>query len=124
MRTERSYQTAEVLVKCAPMAFDRLSDILKLLQKRNPALKLRMAEAEAVSRFEKAVGPGIAKHARAVAVRQGTLLVEVTHPIWRSELHHRKRQILAVMNEKGAETIQDIAFVDPRPGRQDDQNTR
>ncbi|MCC7441289.1 MAG: DUF721 domain-containing protein [Bdellovibrionales bacterium] len=104
-----------------PMAFDRFSEILKLLRSRNPALGQRLTEAEAVTRWEQAVGAGIARHARAVAVRQGVLLVEVGHPIWRSELHHRKHQILGILNgaaTSGEKPITDIAFVDPRPGNQ------
>ena len=81
------------------MPFDRLIDILKKQGKlRYPLLTQRMEEAEALGRWEIAVGPAIAKHSRAIRVVDGVLWVEVDHPIWRSELHHRKKQILDILN--------------------------
>ncbi|OFZ22030.1 MAG: hypothetical protein A2X94_16400 [Bdellovibrionales bacterium GWB1_55_8] len=80
------------------MSFSRLTDILRKVQAQNPVLSKRIKEAEALSRWEIAVGPQIAKHARAVRVHDSCLWVEVDHPIWRSELHHRKRQILEKLN--------------------------
>ena len=99
-----------------------MGDILKLLRKRHSALDKRFAEAEAVSRWDAAVGSVIAKHARATQVVRGVLWVEVDHPIWRSELHHKKRQILECINREiqqaEGEPIKDVLFVDPRnPGR-------
>jgi predicted nucleic acid-binding Zn ribbon protein len=80
------------------MAFDRLFNILKLARTRYPVLDQRIEEAEALARWQKAVGPAIAKHARAMRVQESVLWVEVDHPIWKSELHHRKRQILDLLN--------------------------
>src|SRR6267154_1845059 len=80
------------------MAFDRLFDILKKTRERYPVLTKRIEEAGALSRWEKAVGPAIAKHARAIRVQDAELWIEVDHPIWKSELHHRKRQILDILN--------------------------
>jgi hypothetical protein len=108
------------------MAFDRLFDILKKTRTQYPVLTQRIEEAEALSRWEKAVGPAIAKHARAIRVQESVLWVEVDHPIWKSELHHRKRQILDILN--GAtpanaarpglappkQTLVDLLFLDPR----------
>ncbi len=98
------------------MGFDRIPEILKRLQKHYPGLSRRLVEADALSRWVSAVGPAIAKNAKAVAVREGVLVVEVGHPIWRTELHHRKRQILEILNQgatpKEAPLI-DILFVDP-----------
>ena len=100
------------------MAFDDFGDILKRIRKKHPGLSKRLAEAEAVSRWESSVGSIIAKHARATQVVRGELWVEVDHPIWRSELHHKKRQILESLNreiqEADGEPIKDILFVDPR----------
>lgn len=80
------------------MPFDKLFDILRLARLRYPILTQRIEEAEALTRWEKAVGPAIAKHSRAIRVQESVLWVEVDHPIWRSELHHRKRQILDILN--------------------------
>ena len=105
-------------------------DILKRLQQKNPVLKQRIAEAGALERWEKAVGPQIARHTRAIRVQDGVLWIEVDHPIWKSELHHRKRQVLALLNQTqpapstgtqpGApqqEVIQDLLLLDPRGPR-------
>jgi len=103
------------------MSFGKLSDILRLLGTKYPALSKRMGEAQALGRWEKAVGPVIGKHARAVRVENGVLWVEVDHPIWKSELHHRKRQILEILNREGGATpdeekLQDLLLLDPRRG--------
>ena len=108
------------------MAFDRLFDILKKTRTSYPILTQRIEEAEALARWDKAVGPAIAKHARAIRVHESVLWVEVDHPIWKSELHHRKRQILDILN--GAipgtlkkpglpapqQTLLDLLLLDPR----------
>lgn len=103
------------------MALDRLLDIIRKSKSKYPALTQRLTEAEALGRWEKAVGPMIAKHARALRVREAVLWVEVDHPIWKSELHYRKRQILDILNdqlatatesEKKLPRLKDIFFVD------------
>lgn len=107
--------------------FDGLVDILKRVQSRHPALRKRIEEAEALGRWETAVGSQIAKHSRAIRVQDGVLWVEVDHPAWKSELHHRKRQILDLLNHgrkadesllpelaPAQDTLTDILFLDPR----------
>jgi predicted nucleic acid-binding Zn ribbon protein len=103
------------------MGFDSLLDIIRKAQKRYPALAKRIGEAEALGRWEIAVGPAIAKHTRAIRVQDEVLWVEVDHPIWKSELHHRKRQILELLNTGRGDSlapakdpVKDIFFVDPR----------
>jgi predicted nucleic acid-binding Zn ribbon protein len=112
------------------MGFDSLLDILKLARSKHPALGKRINEAEALVRWETAVGPVIAKHTRAIRVQDSILWVEVDHPIWKSELHHRKRQILELLNQGREEdskrgkkamsavatkdVVKDILFLDPR----------
>src|SRR4051794_29020458 len=102
----------------APMAFGKLTDILRLLGTKYPALSKRMGEAQALGRWEKAVGPVIGKHARAVRVENAVLWVEVDHPIWKSELHHRKAQILEILNRPDPNTpgeakLDDLLLLDP-----------
>lgn len=101
------------------MAFGRLDDILRVLGTKYPALSKRLGEAKRVVHWEKVVGPVIAKHARAIRVENGVLWVEVDHPIWRSELHHRKRQILDLLNREGGPDSQvtDLLLLDPRRAR-------
>lgn len=95
-----------------------LIDILNESRRQYPGYGKRMKEAEALALWEKAVGAIIAKHARAMKVQDEVLWVQVDHPIWKSELHHRKRQILEILNkvENGGElsTLKDILFLDKR----------
>lgn len=105
------------------MQFNSLSEIIKKAQKKYPVFGKRVAEAEALGRWELAVGPAIAKHSKVVRVRDSVLVVEVEHPIWRSELHYRKKQILDILNgvtpggQPGLpppqESVVDIQFIEP-----------
>ena len=103
---------------------DSLSDIFKKIRARYPVLSQRVIEAEALGRWETAVGPAIAKHTRSLKVQDRVLWVEVDHPIWRSELHYRKNQILKILNEGNGGTLapaekplDDLFFIDPRARR-------
>jgi len=100
------------------MAFFQLTEILSVVQNKYPALRKRLREAEALGRWEVAVGPIIAKHSRAIRIQEEVLWVEVDHPVWKTELHHRKRQILDLLNgkiQKDDPPLNDILFLDPRP---------
>lgn len=110
------------------MGFEKLSDILKRIRNHNPALGNRLKEAETLTYWESAVGPQIAKHTRIVRIQEGVLWVEVDHPIWKTELHFRKRQILDALNMHHEQTqsnsselrppqknlIHDIHFIDSK----------
>jgi predicted nucleic acid-binding Zn ribbon protein len=97
------------------MGFDSIKDILAKIRARNPALQTRLEEAVAVEAWEKTVGPQIANHARALKVEAGVLWVEVDHSVWRTELHHRKRQILERLNEaSGKVAITDLFLIEPK----------
>jgi predicted nucleic acid-binding Zn ribbon protein len=95
-----------------------LIDIINESRKHLPGFGKRMKEAEALGLWEQAVGPMIAKHTRALKVQDEVLWIQVDHPIWKSELHHRKRQILEILNrvQPGGElsTLKDILFLDKR----------
>lgn len=114
---------------------DSLKNILLKARARFPRFSKRLDEAEALGRWDLAVGPAISRHATPCRVEEGILFVEVSHPIWRTELHHRKRQILAVLNDgrsghdaapgekarsrllPAKEILKDIIFIDPgKPG--------
>ena len=82
------------------MQLDSLFQIIQKAQKRYPSFSARLAEAEALGRWEVAVGALIARNAKAVKVHATVLWVEVAHPIWRAELHYRKKQILDILNGK------------------------
>lgn len=101
------------------MGFSKLGDLLN-----HPSLpevfRRRLKEAKAVSLWDTAVGPTIAKYATAIRVEDGVLWIEVGHPIWRSELHHRRRQILEILNQglSGTdEVLRDLHFSDPKKSR-------
>ena len=104
---------------------DSLQEIIRKAQNKYPAFSLRLSEAEALGRWKIAVGEIIAKHARAFRVQDAILWVEVEHPIWKSELHYRKQQILDILNGKTPdaknsltapkEILKDIFYVDSRP---------
>jgi predicted nucleic acid-binding Zn ribbon protein len=103
------------------MSFGKLTDILRMLGTKYPALTKRIGEAQALGRWEKAVGPVIGKHTRAIRVENGVLWVEVDHPAWKSELHHRKRQILDLLNRQEGSgpndtKLEDLLLLDPRRG--------
>ena len=51
------------------MGLDGLKSILRQIQEKHPTFRRRLAEAHAVERWETAVGPLIAKHARALRVK-------------------------------------------------------
>ena len=102
------------------LGMDRISEILKRAREKFPQLSKRISEASALVCWEEAVGPGIAKHTRAICVKDGVLWVVVDHPIWKSELHYRKRQILELLNKMSdgksakSEIIQDLLLLSPR----------
>lgn len=100
------------------MSLRSLTDILNQLRARFPALGARIQESSALSRWEEAVGGAIARHSRALRIQDGVLWIEVDHPAWKSELHHRRRQILEKLNallaEAGAEQLKDLHLVEPR----------
>jgi predicted nucleic acid-binding Zn ribbon protein len=102
------------------MSFNSLADILKKLQALNPVLSKRIHEAEALSRWDTAVGPAIAKHSRAIRIQDSVLWIEVDHAVWKTELHYRKRQILDLLNkdQKSEALLKDILYLDSRPKRE------
>jgi len=98
-----------------PMAFNSIKDILDKIRARNPALEKRLEEALAVEAWEKTVGTQIANHARALKVEDGVLWIEVDHSVWRTELHHRKRQIIEKLNAATKpDTIRDLFLSEPK----------
>lgn len=93
------------------MSLENLKDILLKARARFPGFGRRLHEAEAVSRWETAVGTLIAKHTRVLWVRNQVLFVEVDHPVWRSELHHQKQRILDLLNAR-TDAEKPVVFID------------
>lgn len=100
------------------MGLGPLKDFLKSMGARHPSFGKRLREAEALGRWEEAVGKQIAKHSRALTVKDEILWIEVDHPVWHQELQLRKHQILEILNQNPSETaLKDLYFVSRRPGR-------
>jgi predicted nucleic acid-binding Zn ribbon protein len=71
----------------------------------------------AVREWPDAVGPQVARHARAVSFREGTLEVEVDGSAWLQELHVLKRQLVRQLNRHlGAQHVHDLRLVNARGG--------
>ncbi len=101
------------------MGLDSLVEVLKKIKSKHASFSKRLDEAEALSHWEQVVGPLISKHTRTVRVEKGVLWVEVDHSIWKTELHHRKHQILERLNAqvektKPKEILADLLFLDKR----------
>ncbi len=72
-----------------------LKDLLNRLRLNEP-----MAGWQAVDLWSKVVGERVASRSRAVAFRDGLLIVEVESPTWMSELTYHKRRIIRDLNAK------------------------
>lgn len=74
-------------------------------------LRNKIAEYDAVLRWESLVGEHIAKAATAVKIVKGVLFVQVKSSTWRNELSLRKKEILDTINSAlGQEVVKDIRF--------------
>jgi hypothetical protein len=79
---------------------DLLETLLKKIMSANPSLRQGVQDAKILETWELAVGPQLAKHARAVSMKNKTMLVEVVHPVWKQELHSNKQLALRRLNDK------------------------
>ena len=72
---------------------------------------------QAVSEWERLVGPRVASHTRAIAFHDGTLQVEVEGSAWMHELGFLRRDLVRKLNRHlGATLVQDVRFIVPRGG--------
>jgi len=100
------------------MSFDGLSDILKKVREKYPVFSRRLSESNAMRIWEDVVGAQVSKHARPIKVERSVLWLEVDHPIWKSEIHLRKNQILEKLNaelkkDPQSAMIKDLLLLDP-----------
>ena len=57
------------------------------------------------------VGPMIARHAQPEKIRNGTLFVKVSSPVWMQQLHYMKDTIADKLNQElGREAVKNIFF--------------
>jgi predicted nucleic acid-binding Zn ribbon protein len=74
-------------------------------------IRKKLAEYEAVLRWESLVGEHIARAASAVKIANGVLLVKVKTSTWRNELSLRKAEIIKAVNTGlGRDVVKDIRF--------------
>lgn len=57
------------------------------------------------NRWEQAVGPAVAAHARPLYLRDGELVVAVDHPAWATQLRLLADQLLARLSPEGGPPI-------------------
>jgi predicted nucleic acid-binding Zn ribbon protein len=83
-----------------------LKDLLKKLDLEEP-----MQGWKAVELWAEVVGRHAAGHARAIAMREGTLIVEVDSAAWMNELGYQKRRAIRELNERmDGNYVKDIRF--------------
>lgn len=81
-----------------------LKDLLARLR-----LTPRMVGWRAVELWPKLVGERVASHAKAVAFRDGVLVVEVESTAWMNELTYLRTRIVRDLNrELGSDTVREV----------------
>jgi predicted nucleic acid-binding Zn ribbon protein len=74
-------------------------------------IRQKIAEYDAVLRWDTIVGEHIARAATAVKIVKGVLFVRVKSSTWRNELTIRKRDIINSLNSAlGEDLVKDIRF--------------
>lgn len=78
----------------------------------NLGLSKRYHEQKAILLWDEIVGERIAKRAKPLYTRDGTLVVEVENSTWMNELQFLRREIIEKLNKKlGRWAIGDIHFL-------------
>ena len=85
--------------------------------------EMRLAEGllgwRAVQEWPEAVGPQIARRARAVRFHDGTLWIEVDGSVWLHQLAMLKRDLVRKLGERlGADLVRDLRLINSRGGTQ------
>jgi len=87
-----------------------LKDIISGLLK-GTEMSFNPADAQIWSVWEEAVGKGIAGHAHPAWIKNGTLRVNVSDPIWLQEVEYFKDTIIEKLNGKlGRTAVKKIEF--------------
>ena len=86
-------------------------------QLRELGLEAGVLGWRAVTEWPSAVGPQIARRARAVGFQDGTLRIEVEGSSWHYQLGFLKRDLLRKLNEHlGSPLVRDLEFIQARGG--------
>jgi predicted nucleic acid-binding Zn ribbon protein len=75
-------------------------------------LEQRLHQSQVFFLWQQIVGADVARHAQPVALRKGTLVVAVDHPVWLQELsrYHKPLLLQKVQNSIGKQAVRDIVF--------------
>ena len=98
------------------LSVESISRVLPSLL-RDLGLEAGVLGWRAVTEWPDAVGPRVARRARAVSFKDGTLLIEVEGSSWRYELGFLKRDLLRQLNRHlGSQLVRDLEFIKTRGG--------
>jgi predicted nucleic acid-binding Zn ribbon protein len=90
---------------------DRLGEVLDHSLKRF-ALSLRLDEYRVWPIWNDTVGATVARNAQPEKIRNGTLFVKVTSPVWMQQLQYMKEMIAEKLNQRlKSEVVRNIFFV-------------
>lgn len=90
---------------------DRLGEVLDNSLKRFQ-LSPRLDEYRVWPIWNDTVGPTVARNAQPEKIRNGTLFVKVTSPVWMQQLQYMKEMIAEKLNQRlKAEVVRNIFFV-------------
>jgi hypothetical protein len=90
---------------------ERLSDVLEISLKRLD-LNARLDDYGVWTIWNQTVGAAIARNAQPEKIRNGTLMVKVSSPVWMQQLQFMKEMIAAKLNEQLKSTVvKNIFFV-------------
>lgn len=84
---------------------DAISRVIKKILNQNPGLQHGLEDARILELWAPTVGEAIARHTRAIQIRDQTLIIEVDHPIWQQELLANKKLALEKLNERIAKEL-------------------
>jgi len=90
--------------------FESLDQVLQGLLNRSP-LRRGLEEQAILASWPEIVGPEIAKHSQALALRDGVLWVRAEGSVWAQELSLLKPRIRELLEEKlGKGSVKDVRF--------------
>ena len=90
---------------------ERLGDVLEISLKRLD-LNARLDDYGVWTIWNQTVGTAIARNAQPEKIRNGTLMVKVSSPVWMQQLQFMKEMIAAKLNEQLKRTVvKNIFFV-------------
>lgn len=94
-----------------PPPIERLSDVLEISLKRLD-LNARLDDYGVWTIWNQTVGAAIARNAQPEKIRNGTLMVKVSSPVWMQQLQFMKEMIAAKLNDQLKSTVvKNIFFV-------------